>query len=356
MARWSESEGYENNALRSFAWRYRDYVVKSFNADTPYDVFVRRQVAGDELLPPSDENLIATGFLAAARFSGNEEDKQKRRNDVLVDIVGATSSALLGLTLGCAQCHNHKFDPITQRDYYRFQGFFIRGQMNNLVLKDPAFWAEYEAAIPAALAPAEQLRLALERQAKAGLKEEAGKGLTPEAIEKALKDEDEDYSALKKKLPALKKQMPPKPQTIGFYSPATSPSPVEVITLESNYPLPYRPDELKQARPYLLIRGNVHQRGPELAAGWPAVFGPTPSEAAARGPRSALADWLTDPANPLPARVWANRVWAATFRPGAGRDTQRLRHQGGAASHPQLLDFLAGESSGAAGARSTSIA
>jgi hypothetical protein len=344
VARWSESEGYENNALRPFAWRYRDYVVKSFNADTPYDVFVRQQVAGDERLPRSDEDLIATGFLAAARFSGNEEDKEKQRSDVLVDIVGATSSALLGLTLGCAQCHNHKFDPITQRDYYRFQGFFIRGQMNNLVLKDPALWAEYEAAIPPALAPAEQLRLALEGQAKAVLKEEPGKALTPEAIEKALKDEDKElYSALRKKLAALKKQMPPKPQTIGFYSPATSSAPVEVIALESNFPLPYRPDELKQARPYLLIRGDVHQRGPELGAGWPAVFGPTPTETSTRGSRSALADWLTDPANPLTARVWANRVWAAHFGRGLVETPNDFGIKGARPTHPQLLDFLAGE-------------
>ena len=124
-------------------------------------------------------------------------------------------------------------------------------------------------------------------------------------------------------------------------SPATSPSPVEVITLESNYPLPYGPTA-EAARPYLLIRGNVHQRG-QAAAGWPAVFGPTPSEAAARGPRSALADWLTDPANPLPARVWANRVWAAHFGRGLVETPNDFGIKGARPSHPQLLDFLAGE-------------
>src|SRR5262245_26448734 len=124
LARWADTEGYESNHLRPYAWRYRDYVVRSLNADKPYDRFVREQIAGDELLPFSDENLIATGFLAAARLSSNEEDKARQRNDVLVDVANATASALLGLTMNCAQCHSHKFDPINARDYYRFQGFF----------------------------------------------------------------------------------------------------------------------------------------------------------------------------------------------------------------------------------------
>jgi len=121
VARWAESEGYESNHPRPYAWRYRDYVVQSFNEDKPFSLFVRQQLAGDEMLPYADENLIATGFLAAGRLSSNEEDKALQRNDVLVDIVNATGNTFLGLTLHCAQCHNHKFDPLTARDYYRFR-------------------------------------------------------------------------------------------------------------------------------------------------------------------------------------------------------------------------------------------
>src|SRR5262249_5056627 len=123
LARWAESEGYESNHLRPHAWRYRDYVVASFNRGQPYARFRRSPGAGDEITPYADENLIATGFLAAARLSSNEEDKARQRNDVLVDIVNATGNAFLGLTVHCAQCHNHKFDPISARDYYRFLGF-----------------------------------------------------------------------------------------------------------------------------------------------------------------------------------------------------------------------------------------
>src|SRR5439155_21089113 len=100
----------------------------------PYDLFVREQLAGDELTPYSDENLIATGFLAAARQSSNEEDKVRQRNDVLVDVVNAVGNALLGLTINCAQCHNHKFDPITARDYYRSLAFFVRSQPASIAL------------------------------------------------------------------------------------------------------------------------------------------------------------------------------------------------------------------------------
>ncbi|PYV83317.1 MAG: hypothetical protein DMG05_26315, partial [Acidobacteria bacterium] len=133
LARWAETEGYEANELRTSAWRYRDYVVNAFNEDKPYDQFLREQIAGDEIVPYSDRNLIATGFLGSGRLNNNEEDKSVQRNDMLVDVTNAAASVTLGLTMNCAQCHDHKFDPITLQDYYRFQGFFVPGQMNRLL-------------------------------------------------------------------------------------------------------------------------------------------------------------------------------------------------------------------------------
>jgi hypothetical protein len=385
VARYADSEGYENDALRPFAWRYRDYVVKSFNDDKPYDLFIRQQLAGDELMPYSDENLIATGFLAGARFSGNEEDKLKQRSDVLIDIVNATASALLGLSMHCAQCHNHKWDPLTQRDYYRFYGFFVKGQMNNLLLKDGDLWKQYEASIPRALAPAEQLRQTLFDQVKARLTEEAKKKLpgetrtalqtaadkrTPkqqelakaaekglqfktEDVEKAIPAEDKElYAALKKRIESLKKELPEKPQTIGFYSP-TGPHQVDVITLKANYPLGYVPDELKKARPYLFVRGDPAQKGPELDVGWPAVFGPTPAEKVGKAPRTALAEWLADPANPLTARAWVNRIWAYHFGRGIVATPGDFGTKGARPTHPELLDYLAAELIGLADSTSS---
>src|SRR5262249_46467729 len=300
LARWAESEGYESTPPRPYAWRYRDYVVASFNADKPYDRFLREQIAGDEITPYSDENLIATGFLAAARLSSNEEDKLRQRNDVLVDVVNATSSTILGLTPNCAPCHNHKFAPLPSRDYYRFMGFFIKGQPGNLVLRDPEATRIYEAARPPEYEPARKLLDTLFENARARLIAEAKKAMsremlqalqtspekrtpeqeklateadlrlqfTPARIEKAVRDEARTvYTELKKKAEAIEKQLPAQPQTWGFYAPATSPAKVDVLPMKGFYPLPYEPEQLAGARPYLLGGGDVHQRTAALDIG-----------------------------------------------------------------------------------------
>jgi hypothetical protein len=376
LARWAESEGYESNHLRPYAWRYRDYVVRSFNADKPYDRFLREQLAGDELLPYTDENLIATGFLAGARLSSNEEDVARQRNDMLVDITNAVGNSVLGLTLNCAQCHNHKFDPISARDYYRFQGFFVKGQVANLALRDPQFCAAYEAVRPPEYEPAVRLLQALFESARARLVARAKQALPAETraalalppekrtprqeelawqadlkfqfsrgeIEKAVPDADRKfYDELKKKIAAMEKRMPDRPQTFGFYSPATSPTPVDVLPMKGFYPPPYRPDELRRARPHLLVSGEVHRRGPALDVGWPAVFGPAPKQAVERAPRLALADWLTGPRNPLTARVYVNRLWQHHFGRGIVATPSDFGLKGAPPTHPELLDWLADE-------------
>jgi hypothetical protein len=206
----------------------------------------------------------------------------------LVDVVNATSSGVLGLTMGCAQCHSHKFDPISLRDYYRFQGFFAKGQLLNLTLKQPDLWRQYEAA--------------------------------------------------KKKDPKA-----PKPQTVGFYSPL-SPTPVEVLPMEAVFPLPYQPDVLRRTEARLLVRGDLKSAGPAVGAGWPAVFGPPPdAEQLGRAPRTALVDWLVDRRNPLTARVWANRIWHYHFGRGLVERPGDFGLRGPRPSHPELLDWLADE-------------
>ncbi|MEM1294364.1 MAG: DUF1549 domain-containing protein, partial [Verrucomicrobiota bacterium] len=135
VARWAESNGHQHNRDRPHAWHYRDYVIESFNRDLPFDQFIREQIAGDEMAPYSDRHLIATGFLAAARYSGNELDKEIQRNDILVDITNTTAQAFLGLTMACAQCHDHEFDPISIEDYYALQAFFGKGQPGDVILE-----------------------------------------------------------------------------------------------------------------------------------------------------------------------------------------------------------------------------
>ena len=124
VVRYAESDGFKADDPRPNAWRYRDYVIDSFNADKPYDRFVREQLAGDELFPGDPDALIATGFLRHYPYEYNAVDVEKKRIDILNDITDTTAAAFLGLTLGCAKCHDHKTDPVTQEDYYRFQAFY----------------------------------------------------------------------------------------------------------------------------------------------------------------------------------------------------------------------------------------
>lgn len=379
VARWAESEGFESNHPRPYAWRYRDYVVDAFNRDLPFDLFLYQQIAGDELLPYADSHLIATGFLAAARLSSNEEDKALQRNDVLVDIVNMVGEGVLGLTMGCAQCHNHKFDPITQRDYYRLQSLFVSGQPANLTLRDRELNQRYESAVPAALPPARQLaktlfesareRLRKDRLAKLSMEtrvalETPSGRRTPEQqelarqadlqlqlldnqIEREIADDEKPlYDALKKKIAAWEKQLPDRPQTWGFYSPRTSPTSIEVLPMRGFYPLQFEAEQLRASQAYLLVRGNVHRRGPAVDAGWPAVielaFGEPPA-ARHDGSRSAFVDWLVDSRHPLTSRVWANRIWQHHFGHGLVETPGDFGLRGAPPSHPELLDYLAVE-------------
>ena len=124
LARFAESEGFKADEPRPNAWRYRDYVIQSFNADKPYDRFVQEQIAGDELWPDDPQARVATGFHRHYPDESNARNLFQRRQEILDDITDTTGAVFIGLTYGCARCHNHKFDPILQADYYRLQAFF----------------------------------------------------------------------------------------------------------------------------------------------------------------------------------------------------------------------------------------
>lgn len=306
LARWGESHGYQHDIPRPYAWRYRDYVIESFNRDKPYDRFITEQLAGDELKPYSDENLIATGFLASARISGNNMDKAAQRNDVLIDIVNATCASMMGLTMECAQCHNHKFDPLTQRDYYRMQAFFVNGQLSNLSLRDSA-------------------------------------ATNPTDLENWISDGAyKFYMSEAKKLIAKKTFAHTKePQTWGYISPATSDPGIKRLPVVNRDPIPWDPEELKTTKAHLLIRGDIARLGPELTSGWPEVLGRSPE--GKQLTRTELTRWLADRQNPLTARVWVNRLWQHHFGKGIVPTPSDFGTQGSSPSHPELLDWLAAE-------------
>jgi hypothetical protein len=382
VARWAESEGYAENNARPTSWRYRDYVLQSFNGDRPYDRFLREQVAGDEVEPATDESLIATGFLAAARISADEGDRWRQRNDLLVDVVNATANAFLGLTLQCAQCHDHKFDPLTQRDYYRFQGFFVKGLPGNLVLADPALWAEHRSRRPPEYesvmaeydailrrARARALTLGLEEipeamrealrtppEARSPAEERTARAaesrlnfrIAMNALEPKMTEEDRKrFGELKKLVADLEGKVPPPPSAWGFYSPVTASRKVPTLLMRGNFPLLHDDEELRSARPYLLGRGDVFQPAARLEPGWPAVFGNPPErrpqELIPVKPRLALAEWLASPSHPLTARVWVNRLWHYHFGRGLVETPGDFGVRGAPPSNQSLLDWLASE-------------
>ncbi|MCC7423666.1 MAG: PSD1 domain-containing protein [Planctomycetaceae bacterium] len=388
LARWAESEGFESNHPRASAWRYRDYVVESLNADKPFDAFLRQQIAGDELPDESDENLIATGFLAAARISSNEEDKWLQRNDVTVDVVNTVGSAFLGLTLHCAQCHDHKFDPLSARDYYALHAFFARGMPVNVRLRNAALNRDYAAKSSPELTPAVALKEAIFEAARRRMVASESDKLTdeertaidtpadqrsvpqellarkaslrfqktPNGVEKYIPEADRKlYEELKKKIVSLEQLSPPAPQTFAFYAPSTSPHRLDVLPSLGFYPLPFEPDDLARLRTYVMVRGDVHNIGPDVVPGWPEILSradsphelsssPTKeSSAPHRRTRRELADWMTDSRNPLVARVWVNRLWQHHFGSGLVATPDDFGIRGARPSHPELLDWLAAE-------------
>ncbi len=332
LARWAESNGHQHNRDRPHAWRYRDYVIRSFAEDKPFDQFIREQLAGDEL-PYADEHFEALGYLAAARYSGNDLDKEIQRNDILVDIVNTTGKTFLGLTVECAQCHEHKFDPLSLRDYYRLQAFFTTGQPGNVILGHETDRAAELVAERWNIFDAAHARMVAARRKK-GYPEPIL--VSPESVIKGLTAEE------KKFFNTLEKEIAQLPQAWSFYSETNAAEKRVVAPHEMRWPLSRHLDRLAKRRTYIRIRGDVGSPGPEVTPGWPAVFGnskPLDPE----HPRTQLADWLASKDNPLTARVWANRIWQWHFGRGLVETSGDFGRQGAKPSHPELLDWLASE-------------
>src|SRR5262249_16691044 len=147
VVRFAETEGFEYDRLVPGLWRYRDYVIDAFNQDKPYDQFIVEQIAGDEIEPQSQQLQIAAGFnrLASVRPTAGNHDVASSRTEVLTDRTDIIGAAFLGLTMGCCRCHDHKFDPILQKDYYRLQAFFAAADEHNIVLATEAEQSEWKA-------------------------------------------------------------------------------------------------------------------------------------------------------------------------------------------------------------------
>ncbi len=342
IARYGESTGREVNVTYSNAWRYRDYVIDSFNADKPYDEFVQEQIAGDLLPIKSDEdwaeNLIATGFLAMGSKALAEQNGRQFRLDLIDEQVDVTSRAILGVSVACARCHDHKFDPIPQSDYYAMSGIFENtsthyGTIDTLQNRRPSNLI---------VLPVNDPKLKEKKLSRKELQE----------LKDQLAEVQEQYrEATRARLQMRrggKSSKDPQQATISVARSSTQKAALEskINSYDSNgNPHTYamgvqEVDKLIETR--LLDRGEFDRPGQVVERGFPQVMCEEPVELNAKSSgRLELARWMGSDKNPLTARVMVNRIWQHVMGQAIVRTPENFGATGQSPTHPELLDWLA---------------
>lgn len=351
LARFAESDGYEYDATRPNAWRYRDYVIRSFNTDKPYDRFIREQVAGDELFPGDSDALVATGFNLLGPDMVDSSDQIQRRHNTLNDMTDTTALAFLGLTIGCARCHDHKFEPLLQRDYYSLQAFFTPAKFHpDYPVAGAAERSAHDAAVKQYNEnPQVKELIEFEAPTRTRLYEKKLAKLSPEA-QAAFRTPPEQRNAEQSNL-VLETQGMVELSDKEVASAINGDGRVKhQALLDAVRKIP-KPSALPKAmtlgsekarvKTFVLHRGEYNQPGDEVEPGFPSVL-PNGGKADS-SKRAVLANWIASAANPLTARVMINRVWQHHFGRGLVESTSDFGALGQKPSHPELLDWLAAE-------------
>src|SRR5580698_6576226 len=404
-ARYADSSGYENDTDQPNLWRYRDYVIKSFNDDKPYDTFIKEQIAGDEIPNRTDDSLIATGFLRAGpRVRNHEHANPARRYDYLDDVLGAVGKGVLGLTLQCARCHDHKFDPITQKDYYAMEASIFgyvetdyplgpRDQADAYMRKISEL-TEKVAAIKDQIGEIEKPyhdKLALEEIRKKYPPDvvhavekpesertpgekliaiqvlESGATIRSVAADKIMSPEDAaKKKALNDQIAALEAERPkPMPMAsivtdgdwrsveLGYGDRNEGACPkCELEYVGAGKFLELGPGKANYKVPpsYFLMRGDPDSKAYPTKPGFLSVITQVnppkelpPADGRTSGRRLALAEWLVSRDNPLPARVIVNRIWEHHFGKGIVPTLDNFGKMGEQPTNQALLDWLAVE-------------
>ena len=320
VVRYAQSNGYERDDEKPYAWRYRDWVIQSLNADLPYDRFILEQLAGDELPDATPQSLIATGFYRLGVWDDEPDDKQMAEFDALDDIVSTVGAAFLGLSVGCARCHDHKFDPLPQEDYYRLLACF-RNVRPYEIPKE-----ELDSPVLAPLA-------------------------TPQEVAAWQSTRGEEMQALEAELATL---VGPASANAADCAPRKAEIEAALKRLKDTQPpfewaLAVRESGASPPETHVLTRGQAAQRGRLVHVGVPRIFtacetrdlSALPCGETSSGLRRAVAEWIASEEHPLTARVIANRVWQHHFGKGLVATANDFGRAGLKPTHPELLDWLA---------------
>lgn len=344
VVRYAETNSFERDNPKPNAWKYRDYVIRSFNEDKPYDQFIREQIAGDELDHVTPDTLAATGYYRLGIWDDEPADPLQARFDEYDDLVATTSQTFLALTLNCARCHDHKIDPLTQKDYYGMLALLRDvtsyasrgdGSTNNQLDVDPLVGKQYDAFAEREREIRKKIRN-IEQQAitkmpapdqRATEGPERQKVLKEKLKDVVAEDEWETYESLRKELRELQAQLhdlPPRETVLGLAK------------------LDPHPEQT-----HVLLRGSPHNAGDPVEPAFPKLLGggvPTIPQAAAdaksAGRRRVFADWLASKENRMTARVIVNRIWLNYFGRGIAGSPNNFGLMGEVPTHPELLDQL----------------
>ncbi|MFO0867880.1 MAG: PSD1 and planctomycete cytochrome C domain-containing protein [Pirellulales bacterium] len=360
LVRYAESDGFKQDDYRPTAWRYRDYVVAAFNADKPYDRFVQEQLAGDELAPGDPEALVATGYLRHWMYEYNQRDVRSQWHNILNDVTDVTADVFLAMGLSCARCHDHKYDPLLQRDYYRFQAFFAAlHPRDDLPVAAPAELAAYQER-----SADWELKTAELRRELTALEAEVRGRIAAAAIDKFPKDvrpmlrkapadrdpfehqladlanrqvllEQKNVKMETKLKDDLKRRWQDLQQRLAEYD----------VDRPASLPVAQAATDVGPAAPPTWIQGTRHTE--PIPPGYLSVLDPSdasippPPTGTTTGRRLALARWITRPDHPLTGRVIVNRLWQQHFGRGLVRTASDFGRLGEPPTHPALLDWLA---------------
>ncbi|WP_254510601.1 PSD1 and planctomycete cytochrome C domain-containing protein [Anatilimnocola floriformis] len=350
LVRYAETNSFERDNPKPFVWRYRDYVIRAFNDDKPYDQFIREQLAGDELDNATAETRIATGFYRLGLWDDEPADRTLAYYDGLDDILATTSQAFLGLTLNCCRCHDHKIDPVPQKDYYSFMAFFhgVRHFDNG------------NGSLRSIASAEDQKKFQGQLDAHNDRIRELDQSLSE--IEQIVKPhlkggERDDFKHDNRKVDILKKYQPDTITRETFETfrdnfrerermrrnPPKSGEQALVVTENGN----------RAKETFILLRGNPQSQGDKVEPAFPSVLQPADAPAIpeirpadnnqSSGRRRVLADWIASPNNQLTYRVLVNRIWQYNFGRGLVRSSSNFGYMGSPPTHPELLDYLTTE-------------